>query len=198
MTRYHSYSLITTSAIAATDATFPKRIDLPDGFQPEGIANADEQFCGSIPTGAVYRRTRARRGRDSRPGGSRSVAIGLKADRGGSSWPAASTGNAYVYSARTGALIRTYTLATGNTFVNDVVVTKQAAWFTDSFNPVLYRGPLGPNGRPGALRREDGPALGRLPARGLQRERDRCNAERQDAPDRAVGHRRLFTVSPPA
>ena len=60
------------------------------------------------------------------------------------------TGNAYVYSARTGALIRTYTLTTGNTFINDVVVTKRAAWFTDLFNPVLYRVPLGPNGQPGA------------------------------------------------
>jgi sugar lactone lactonase YvrE len=29
-------------------------------------------------------------------------------------------------------------------------VTKKAAWFTDSFKPVLYRVPLGPAGRPGA------------------------------------------------
>ncbi|HEU0248576.1 MAG TPA: hypothetical protein VFR38_15980 [Gaiellaceae bacterium] len=143
---------ITTSAIAATDATFPKRIDLPDGFRPEGIANADEQFyVGSIPTGAVYRGSlRTGKGAILVPEQAGRSAIGLKADRGRLFVAGGNTGNAYVYSARTGALIRTYALATGNTFVNDVVVTKRAAWFTDSFNPVLYRVPLGPNGQPGA------------------------------------------------
>jgi sugar lactone lactonase YvrE len=143
---------VTTSAIAATDATFPKRIDLPDGFQPEGIANADEQFyVGSIPTGAVYRGSlRTGKGAILVPEQAGRSAIGLKADRGRLFVAGGNTGNAYVYSARTGALIRTYALAAGNTFVNDVVVTKRAAWFTDSFNPVLYRVPLGPNGQPGA------------------------------------------------
>ena len=47
--------LVTASALAAQTA-FPGRIDLPDGFQPEGIATTGEQFfVGSIPTGAVYR-----------------------------------------------------------------------------------------------------------------------------------------------
>jgi sugar lactone lactonase YvrE len=143
---------ITTSAIASTDAAFPNRINLPDGFQPEGIANADEQFyVGSIPTGAVYRgNLRTGKGAILVPAEAGRSAIGLKADRGRLFVAGGNTGSAYVYSARTGALIRTYTLATGNTFVNDVVVTKRAAWFTDSFNPVLYRVPLGPNGQPGA------------------------------------------------
>ena len=45
--------LVTASALAAQTA-FPGRIDLPDGFQPEGIATTGEQFfVGSIPTGAV-------------------------------------------------------------------------------------------------------------------------------------------------
>ena len=143
---------ITTSAIAATDATFPKRINLPDGFQPEGIANADEQFyVGSIPTGAVYRGSlRTGKGAILVQAEAGRSAIGLKADRGRLFVAGGNTGNGYVYSARTGALITTFPLATGNTFVNDVVVTERAAWFTDSFNPVLYRVPLGPNGRPGA------------------------------------------------
>ncbi|MGH3110902.1 MAG: superoxide dismutase, partial [Gaiellaceae bacterium] len=57
---------------------------------------------------------------------------------------------AFVYNARTGANVTSYQLSTGGSFINDVVVTKRAAWFTDSFKPVLYRVPLGPNGRPGA------------------------------------------------
>jgi sugar lactone lactonase YvrE len=39
---------------------------------------------------------------------------------------------------------------TEDTFVNDVIVTHDAAWFTDSFNAVLYRVPLDRKGRIGA------------------------------------------------
>ena len=74
----------------------------------------------------------------------------MKVDRGRLFVAGGPTGNAYVYNARNGALIRTYALSTGGSFINDVVVTKNAAWFTDSFKPVLYRVPLGPAGRPGA------------------------------------------------
>ena len=35
------------------------------------------------------------------------------------------------------------------TFVNDVIVTRNAAWFTDSRNTFLYRVPVGPGGQPG-------------------------------------------------
>jgi sugar lactone lactonase YvrE len=48
-------------------------------------------------------------------------------------------GQAYVYDVRTGQELKTYTLTSKETFVNDVVVTDDAAWFTDSLNPVLYR-----------------------------------------------------------
>src|SRR6266511_1545525 len=58
----------------------------------------------------------------------------------------ASTGKAYVYDAQTGALIRTYTLATAPTFINDVVVTRTGAYFTDSQKAVLYRIPIGVGG----------------------------------------------------
>ena len=58
------------------------------------------------------------------------------------------TGQAYVYDARTGASLASYQLAAGEpTFVNDVIVTKDAAWFTESQQAVLYRVPIGPNGR---------------------------------------------------
>jgi sugar lactone lactonase YvrE len=137
---------------AGGQGAFPSRIGLPDGFQPEGIATAGERFfVGSIPTGAVYRgslRTgkgavfvRAQAGR---------AAIGLEVDRGRLFVAGGSTGNAYVYSATTGAPIRAYALSTGGSFVNDVAVTRQAAWFTDSYQPVLYRVPLGAGGRPPA------------------------------------------------
>jgi sugar lactone lactonase YvrE len=143
---------VAASAVGAQNA-FPNRIDLPDGFQPEGIAiGGDQFFVGSIPTGAVYRGSlRTGQGAVLVPAQAGRQAIGMKVDRGRLFVAGGPTGDAYVYNARTGSTIATYELPTsGATFVNDVVVTKRAAWFTDSQRAVLYRLPLGPNGRPGA------------------------------------------------
>jgi sugar lactone lactonase YvrE len=144
-------AIVVTSVTAATTA-LPARIDLPDGFQPEGIATAGEQFyVGSIPTGAVYRGSlRTGQGSVLVQAQSGRAAIGMKVDRGRLFVAGGNTGMAFVYDARTGANVTSYQLSTGGSFVNDVVVTKKAAWFTDSFKPVLYRVPLGPSGRPGA------------------------------------------------
>jgi sugar lactone lactonase YvrE len=135
---------------AAREQVFPARIDLPDAFQPEGIAIAGQQaYVGSIPTGSIWRGN-LRTGRGAvlvnRTG---RAAIGVAVDRGRIFVAGGPTGRAFVYDARTGADIATRQLTTGTTFVNDVVVTRQAAWFTDSSNPVLYRLPLSRNGRPG-------------------------------------------------
>ena len=139
-------------SVAGAQSAFPSRIDLPDGFQPEGIATAGEQFyVGSIPTGAVYLGSlRTGQGAVLVPAQAGRAAIGMKVDRGRLFVAGGSTGDAYVYNAKTGALITSYDLSTGGSFINDVVVTKRAAWFTDSFKAVLYRVPLGPSGRPGA------------------------------------------------
>jgi hypothetical protein len=140
---------LVTSAAGAQNA-FPSRIDVPNGFQPEGIATAGDTFyVGSIPTGDVYRGS-LRTGKGALlPAVSGDAAIGMKVDRSRLFVAGGPTGKAYVYNARTGALITSYAFSGGGSFVNDVVVTKRAAWFTDSFKPVLYRVPLGPNGRPG-------------------------------------------------
>ena len=45
---------------------------------------------------------------------------------------------------------RFYSLAAGPAFINDVIVAPDAAWFTDSANPVLYRLPIGVDGTLGA------------------------------------------------
>jgi sugar lactone lactonase YvrE len=148
--------LVLVAALLATAAegkgSFPERIDLPDGFQPEGIAISGDQFyVGSIPTGAVYRGSlRTGTGAVLVPARAGRAAIGVEVDRGRIFVAGGPTGNAFVYDARTGASLATFTLSTGGSFVNDVVVTKRAAWFTDSFKPVLYRVPLGPSGQPGA------------------------------------------------
>ena len=142
---------LAATALAGSVTVFPKQIDLPNAWQPEGIATAGQQFyVGSIPTGAVYRgNLRTGEGAVLVPGQTGRAATGLKADRGRLFVSGASTGNAFVYDAATGADITSYMLSSGGSFINDVVVTKTAAWFTDSMQPVLYRVPLGPGGEPG-------------------------------------------------
>jgi sugar lactone lactonase YvrE len=123
------------------------RINLPNGWQPEGIASGpgNQLFVGSIPTGAVIRV-------DARTGRSRIVvagrrgraATGLKVSNGRLFVSGAGTGRAWVYSANTGRQLRALRLAPSgaDTFVNDVVVTPRGAYFTDSRRMALYRVPL--------------------------------------------------------
>lgn len=132
---------------------FPDTVSLPEGFQPEGVAIARgiRFFVGSIPTGAIYSGDIVRgEGEILVPAQEGRAAIGLATDRGGRRLFVAGgpTGQAYVYNARTGADIATYQLTDGATFINDVVLTRDAAYFTDSVNPVIYRVPLLPGGRP--------------------------------------------------
>jgi sugar lactone lactonase YvrE len=58
-------------------------------------------------------------------------------------------GDARVYDVRTGALLRTYQLrpAADAPFINDVIVTRDAAWFTDSRSLTLFKLPLGRHGK---------------------------------------------------
>lgn len=140
-------------ALAGTSwASFsPDTIALPDGFQPEGIAvgRGHTFYVGSIPTGAVYRGDlRTGEGGVLVPAQPDRQAIGVEVDNRDRVFVAGGpTGQAYVYDAGTGAAIASYQLSTGGpTFVNDVVVTNDGAWFTDSMQPVLYRVPIGPAG----------------------------------------------------
>lgn len=133
------------------DDPFPEVIPLPDGFQPEGITigRGTTFFVGSIPTGAIYRGDlRTGQGKLLVEPRSGRAAIGLAVDRTGKRLYVAGgpTGQAYVYDTATGAELATYQLTSPGTFVNDVVVTQDAAYFTDSFRPVIYRVPLAANG----------------------------------------------------
>jgi len=55
----------------------------------------------------------------------------------------AGTGQAYVYDTTNGSTVATYTFgAQGVAFINDVVVTGDGAWFTDSLQAQLYLVPI--------------------------------------------------------
>jgi len=136
---------------AAPAQAFPDVIPLPNGFQPEGIAvgKGSTFFVGSIPTGAVYRGDlRTGEGDVLVPAQAGRAAIGLKYDeRTGLLFVAGGpTGFAYVYNGETGENVDEIQLTTAPSFINDVVVTKDAAYFTNSMQPVLYRVPLENNG----------------------------------------------------
>jgi len=128
----------------------PDVIALPNGFQPEGIATGrgSSFYVGSIPTGDIYKGS-LRTGEgdvfiDAPAGRS---ATGIKVDRRNRLFVSgARTGQAYVYDARTGAERATYQLTTQPSFINDVVVTRRAAYFTDSVNQRLYVLDLGKRG----------------------------------------------------
>jgi sugar lactone lactonase YvrE len=140
----------------------PDVVPLPNGWQPEGISSGPggALFVGSIPTGAVYRAdARTGAGAILVPPHQGRAATGVKASRGLLYVAGAATGHAYVYDARTGADVADLELTTSPSFINDVVLTRKAAWFTDSRNQQLYRVARDGSGKPA------GPAV-RIPISG--------------------------------
>jgi sugar lactone lactonase YvrE len=138
------------SAPAHAQATPVTSFPLPDGFQPEGIAVGPgaAAFFGSRATGDIFRADlRTGRGRviSEGPG---TPSLGMKTDGRGRLFVAGgSGGDARVIDTRTGAVLKSYELTEATAFVNDVLLFRGAAWFTDSTNPVLYKLDLGRKGR---------------------------------------------------
>jgi hypothetical protein len=135
-------AVVAALALAASAAAkpYPETVGLPAGWQPEGIANAgDTFFSGSRATGGIYRgNLRTGQGEVIVPGHVGGAATGMKVDRRGRLFVSgAGTGGASVYTAA-GKLLRTYTLTTDPSFINDVTLTRRAAYFTDSVNKRLY------------------------------------------------------------
>lgn len=135
----------------AASSPFPSSIPLPVDFAPEGIAvgTGSTFYTGSLWDGDIYRG-------DLRSGtGSIFIdeasgqAVGLKVDERNRRLLVAggATGQGIVYDTRTGNRVATYVFtAPGAGFINDVAVARDAAYFTDSFSPAIYRVPIAPSG----------------------------------------------------
>lgn len=135
-------------AAAGPNGTFPDTVALPDGFQPEGITIAGRfAWFGSRADGDIYRAD-LRTGRGERISeGPGTASVGLKVDDQRRLFVAGGpAGTARVVDGMTGELLADYALSAGPSFVNDVVLTEDAAWFTDSQAPVLHVLPLGEDG----------------------------------------------------
>jgi hypothetical protein len=145
--------ILVPAAPAGTPAQ--STIPLPDEFRPEGIASGPKAsfYVGSIPQGAVYRGSYVTGEGDvlvpPHPGRNH---IGLKVDArhhrlfvaGGPSK------GIYVYDSHTGEDVASYSIPDAG-FINDVVLTKRAAYFTDSQVQRLYRVPIRRHGELGDL-----------------------------------------------
>ena len=121
------------------------RIGLPDNFLPEGITIGRKPvaYLGSRANGDIYAaNVRTGEGRVISAGlGPDNPSIGLRVDKRGLLYVAGGgTGTGRVVSVRTGDILADYTFTTAtSTFVNDVVLSKRYAWFTDSRQAQLYR-----------------------------------------------------------
>ncbi|MBM2622995.1 superoxide dismutase [Actinoplanes sp. LDG1-06] len=147
-----------TPAAAHSPARWPATLALPAGFQPEGIAIGEKPYAyfGSRVDGDIYR-VHLRTGKGSvfsEGPGAGNPSLGLKIDDDRLFVAGGSAGNARVVDLRSGRVLKSYTLKGAGTtswFINDVVLTRDAAWFTDSANPVLWKVPLNLGGEPRAV-----------------------------------------------
>lgn len=146
------------SPARADRAAPPTTLALPNGFPPEGIAIGGGPFAffGSRADGSIYRASLLTgQGRIISPGPG-TPSLGLKLDAFGRLYVCGGTGgDGRIIDTHTGAVLAHYQFTTAASFVNDVILSHDAAWFTDSTNPVLYRVPLLPGGRlpaPGQVR----------------------------------------------
>jgi streptogramin lyase len=133
---------------------FPDTFGLPAGFQPEGITigSGGTAYFGSLADGDIYA-VNLRTGQGSviiEGPGPNMPAVGLKIDNHGRLFVAGgNSGTGRVLDTRTHELLEIYSFASQPSFINDVVLTRDFAWFTDSLSPKLYGVPLGPAGELG-------------------------------------------------
>jgi len=169
--------LALVAALAAPAAAAPPAqvIILPGATSAEGIAAgggasfyAGDLFAGDIFRGNLQRGT-AERFIDAPTG---RMAVGMAADVAHQLLFVAGgfTGQGYIYDTATGATVASYQFGTPPTsLINDVALTKDGAWFTDSFQARLYFVPVS---RAGARRRGSAPwpsAARRPPSSGTGR-----------------------------
>ena len=149
-----TFLVLALTAIGTTVSAspFPDEIVLEGATSAEGIATGAGStfYAGDLFAGDIFRGNLRSGEADlfiNAPAGR--MALGLKADvsrdllfvSGGP------TGQGYVYDLTTGATLAVYQLGI---FINDVVVTKDGAWFTDTAQAQLYHVPVGPTGELGA------------------------------------------------
>lgn len=137
---------------AAQAQPFPDRLELPNGFLPEGITIGPgaTAYFGSRADGDIYA-VSLRTGEGTVVSqGPDTPSVGLKIGKQGYLFVAGGpSGTGRVVDVETGRIIRNYSFTTDPAFINDVVLTRDFAWFTNSQAAQLYGVPLNRGGTPG-------------------------------------------------
>ena len=146
------------ASISAADKPFPKRIYTPSGSAPEGftVGRGTTAYNGSLD-GSIYKL-------DLRTGNGEVLVdkdpnadvvngtchvLGMRVDPRTNYLFVAGcdSGLGYVFDADNGHLIMEYQLGQpGVSIINDLTITKDAVYFTNSAQPFIYRLPLSKNG----------------------------------------------------
>ena len=137
--------LISLPMAAAARGVYPEVIPLEKGFAPEGITEGTGNtfYYGTLNGGAIFRGNH-RTGEYEQlvgPDSSR-IAVGMSFDqRSGLLYVAGGFGGtAYAFDGGDGAEVATIQLAAPfASWINDAFVTKDAVYFTDSFQANIYR-----------------------------------------------------------
>jgi len=154
--------MLTALSVSAGDKPFPEKVPALFGSLPEGFAigRGTTAFNGSVD-GSIYKvNLRSGKGEvlveaeEGFPLELDCYRLGMRVDpRTNYLFVAGCVGgNAYVFDADNGALIMEYKMPLpagsegGFQIVNDLAITKDAVYFTDSHQPLIYRLPLSRNG----------------------------------------------------
>ena len=148
-------AVVAALAAPAAAARPAEVIILPGATSAEGIAAgggatfyAGDLFAGDIFRGNLQRGT-AERFIDA-PAGRMAVGMAVNLAHHLLFVAGGFTGQAYIYDTRTGATVASYQFGTpAASLINDVALTKDGAWFTDSFQAQLYFVPVSRAGVPG-------------------------------------------------
>jgi hypothetical protein len=144
--------LISLPMAAAARDVYPEVIPLEDGFAPEGITEGTGNtfYYGVLNGGAIFRGNYRTGVYEPLVGPNPSrIAVGMSYDqRTGLLYVAGGFGGtAHVYDVGDGTEVATIQLATPfASWINDVYITEDAVYFTDSFQKQFYRIPLDANG----------------------------------------------------
>lgn len=142
----------------ASAQNFPDSIPLPDGLQPEGITlgTGHTAYVGTLTGGSIYEVDLKTgevgilvQGTVDNPYIPSQIAVGLAFDdRSGYLFVAGGLwAHGRVYDTKTGDLAGD-PLLFGPGWINDVVITRDAAYFTNSFLPEIWKVPLTSQGIP--------------------------------------------------
>lgn len=143
----------TAAALLAAPASAKQptsTVPLPVDFQPEGIAigTGDTFYVGSLRDGDIYRGDLSTGQGQVFVDTTGRASVGMRVDEARKLLFVAGGpgGHVYVYDARDGSQVADVAVGPPSAFINDVALTPDAAYFTDTFSPFLYKLPYDADG----------------------------------------------------